>query len=53
MLFRSKATATGFTATARGDLDGDGVASELSLEGKIVSGNLEVAPVLKETNAAE
>ena len=48
-----KATATGFTATAIGDLDGDGIPSEFSLEGKVVGGVLEVSPTLLEKNAGE
>ncbi len=48
-----KATATGFTATAIGDLDADGIPSEFSLEGKVVGSVLEVSPTLGEKNAGE
>jgi Tfp pilus assembly protein PilE len=51
--YEYKATATGFVATARGDLDGDGVLSELSLEGQVQNGALVVAPTLKEVNVGE
>jgi type IV pilus assembly protein PilA len=48
-----KATASGFTATAHGDLNGDGVESTFEIEGKVVGGVLQVAPMLKETNPEE
>ncbi len=48
-----KATATGFTVTARGDLDGDGVFSEFRLDGTLVGGTLKVAPWFKEQDPDE
>ena len=51
--YQYTATPTGFTATARGDLDADGVVSEYELSGQVVGGVLQVAPTLKETNAGE
>lgn len=42
-----------FTATARGDLDGDGELSTTELTGRVVSGNLVVAPALTETSPEE
>ena len=46
-------TPTSFKATARGDLDGDGVTSEFSIEGKLVGGALDVAPTILEVNPEE
>lgn len=43
-----------FQAKANGDLNGDGVLSEFSLEGQIVSpGVLQISPSIKETNPEE
>jgi type IV pilus assembly protein PilA len=42
-----------FTATARGDLDGDGELSTTELGGRVVSGNLVVSPVVTETSPEE
>lgn len=47
------ATDSGFTATARGDLDGDGIVSVYELKGEVKSGALVVAPTLLETNPGE
>jgi type IV pilus assembly protein PilA len=51
--YEYRATPTGFTAIARGDLDGDGVVSEFQLEGRLEGGQLKLAPTILETNPAE
>jgi type IV pilus assembly protein PilA len=51
--YEYKATATSFTVTARGDLDADGINSELQLQGQVVGSDLIVAPTLMETNPGE
>jgi type IV pilus assembly protein PilA len=51
--YEYQATATSFTVTARGDLDADGVNSELQLQGQVIGSDLVVAPTLKETNPGE
>jgi hypothetical protein len=43
----------GFRATANGDLDGDGVASTFSIEGRVTGGTLTVAPNIAEINPEE
>lgn len=48
-----KATSAGFTATARGDLNGNGVYSEFKVEGRVIGGVLQVAPTISETNPEE
>ena len=48
-----KATATGFTVTAHGDLDGDGVESTFEMQGRVDNGRLVVSPVIAETNPDE
>ncbi len=47
------ATASGFRAIARGDLDGDGIVSVYELKGEVVGAELIVAPTLIETNPGE
>jgi hypothetical protein len=42
-----------FTAWARGDLDGDGRTSWFTLEGKVVDGNLVMAPTINVVDADE
>jgi type IV pilus assembly protein PilA len=42
-----------FTATAEGDLDGDGTLSTFALSGKIVDNSIAVSPVIDEANAEE
>ena len=43
-----------FVATANGDLNGDGVASTFTLDGRVQSGGvLNITPSLKETNPQE
>jgi len=51
--YRVGADGKTFTATARGDLDGDGRPSIFRLEGKIVVGKLEIDPVIDETAPEE
>ncbi len=46
-------TATGFTATANGDLDGDGTASTFSLTGAVADGTVAIAPSVFENLAEE
>ena len=48
-----KATATGFTVTAHGDLDGDGEESTFEMAGRIDNGTLVVSPAIAETNPDE
>jgi len=48
-----RSTPAGFLVTARGDLDGDGVASRFEVEGRIQDGRLIVAPAIRETNPEE
>jgi hypothetical protein len=48
-----KATATGFTVTAHGDLNGDGIVSTFEVEGKLSGGMVTVAPMIKETMPEE
>ena len=47
------ATATGFTARAHGDLNGDGKFSTFELKGEVQNGHLVVAPVITETDPEE
>jgi type IV pilus assembly protein PilA len=47
------ASATAMTASARGDLNGDGVFSYFELKGEVNSGIFVVAPALTETNPDE
>jgi len=51
----STATTTGsiFSATANGDLNGDGVASTFQIKGEILSGRLRVAPTIEEFSPEE
>jgi type IV pilus assembly protein PilA len=49
----SAAASTGFTATANGDLDGNGVTSAFAFTGFIVSGSVVLAPKALETNPNE
>lgn len=51
--YEYEATATGFTARARGDLNGDGVFSTYEVQGQIVGDRLVVAPTILETNPYE
>lgn len=48
-----KATATGFTATAKGDLDGDGTVSEFTIKGTVTGGAVVVDPTIAEANSGE
>jgi type IV pilus assembly protein PilA len=48
-----QATATGFTALARGDVDGDGEESSFELKGALLSDRIAVAPSIQETNPGE
>jgi type IV pilus assembly protein PilA len=48
-----KSTPAGFTVTAHGDLDGDGVESTFELEGRVTGGVVSVSPVIKETKPEE
>lgn len=48
-----ESTPAGFTAIARGDLDGDGVLSTFEIEGQLEGSDLVVAPTLKETDPSE
>jgi hypothetical protein len=43
----------GFTATAEGDLDGNGTTSSFALSGEVVSGTVIIAPRVLETNPEE
>jgi type IV pilus assembly protein PilA len=43
----------GFRATANGDLNGDGVASTFTIEGRVSGGMLNVAPTIMELNPEE
>jgi type IV pilus assembly protein PilA len=47
------ATATGFSAVARGDLNADGKMSKYELVGKVVGGKLVLAPNIVETDPFE
>jgi type IV pilus assembly protein PilA len=47
------ATATGFTLTARGDLNGDSVESEFTLTGVVTGSGIVLAPTILETNPEE
>jgi len=47
------ATTAGFTAQARGDLNGDGTASYFGQEGSVIGGRLNVAPSIIEIGAEE
>jgi len=46
-------TGTTFSATANGDLNGDGVASTFIMRGEITSGRLRLAPALDEVSPEE
>jgi type IV pilus assembly protein PilA len=48
-----KATPTGFVATARGDLDGDGELSTFEIRGEVQDGQLRVSPNVLEENPQE
>jgi type IV pilus assembly protein PilA len=48
-----KSTPAGFTVTAHGDLDGDGVASTFEIEGRVSGGTVQVSPMIRETNPQE
>jgi type IV pilus assembly protein PilA len=48
-----KATPAGFTATARGDLDGDGKESVFVLEGHVQGGQVVMDPTIRETSPEE
>jgi hypothetical protein len=48
-----QATDTGFTAIARGDLNGDGTPSSFTITGKLVGDALIVSPTIEETNPGE
>jgi len=48
-----RSTPRGFTAIARGDLDGDGVQSRFELDGHLSGGVISIVPNLKETNPDE
>ncbi len=50
---KGSAEGDSFTATARGDLDGDGVLSRFELTGKVQSHAVVVAPNVTETNPTE
>jgi type IV pilus assembly protein PilA len=47
------ATPSSFTATAHGDLNGDGVTSSFVLRGRVSGGSLDIAPNIEETNPQE
>jgi type IV pilus assembly protein PilA len=49
----SAAATTGFTATANGDLDGNGTTSAFAFEGRLVSGSVILAPRPLETSPDE
>jgi len=51
--YEYRATATGFTVTAHGDLDGDGVVSTFEVEGRVTAGRVLVSPAIQETNPEE
>ena len=55
--YQSDSTATSagsiFTATANGDLNGDGAASTFRIMGEVLSGRLRVAPTLEEFSPEE
>lgn len=51
--YRYEATETGFRATARGDLDGDGKLSTFALGGQVVDGKLVIAPQIEEIDPEE
>jgi type IV pilus assembly protein PilA len=52
--YHANGTSTGdFTATANGDLNGDGVASTFTYEGAIESGRLKLAPSIGEVSPEE
>ena len=46
-------TGTGFTGAARGDLDGDGIASMFEIKGRVQGDNLTIAPAIEETDPGE
>jgi type IV pilus assembly protein PilA len=46
-------TGTSFTATANGDLNGDGTPSTFNIRGEITSGRLRVAPTIEEFSPEE
>jgi type IV pilus assembly protein PilA len=46
-------TASSFTGTAKGDLNGDGVASTFEIEGEVQNGSLRLSPTIKETSPEE
>jgi type II secretory pathway pseudopilin PulG len=48
-----KSTPTGFTVTAHGDLNGDGVISTFEIEGQVIGGVVSIAPTIKETSPEE
>jgi type IV pilus assembly protein PilA len=52
--YNYSSTGSAITATAMGDLDGDGIPSTFMLSGKVnATGKLEIAPALLETNVRE
>jgi type IV pilus assembly protein PilA len=52
-LYSYVATPTGFTATAQGDLDGDGVLSRFEIHGKLVGDSLMLDPTITEKDPDE
>jgi type IV pilus assembly protein PilA len=53
-MYSYSATGTAFTATAQGDLNGDGVASRFVMRGQVLpTGVLHVEPNIEETNPQE
>jgi hypothetical protein len=46
-------TGSGFTAAARGDLDGDGILSTFETKGRVEYDRLTIAPSIEETNPDE
>lgn len=51
--YEYEATSSGFAATARGDLNGDGKLSRFVLRGTIQGAHLILSPTIEETNPDE
>lgn len=51
--YEYEATATGFTARAHGDLNGDGLVSTFTISGQVVDGQLRLAPSIAEIDPTE
>lgn len=51
--YQYTATATGFTVTAHGDLNGNGKFSTFELQGVVQNGRVSIAPAIAETNPEE